>query len=149
MFAHRSNPARQRGFSYTETLIATVLIALALVPALEALQPGIQGSGIHQNQTENHYLLTTRLEEVLAQPFTDLEDAAQSAGGPNTPTDYSDSVNTTGGRTVNRQVYLSRYDGDNADADDAPFTGTDDGLLWVRVAIDDSEQAIETVIDSD
>ena len=57
-------------------------------------------------------------------------------------------MNTAEGRTVNRQVFLSRYDGDNADADDDPFTGTDDGLLWVRVAIDGSEQAIETVIDS-
>ncbi len=38
MFAHRSDPARQRGLSYTEILIATVLIAIALVPALEAMK---------------------------------------------------------------------------------------------------------------
>lgn len=148
MFVHSSDSSRQRGLSYIEALIAAVLIALTLVPAMEALQPGVQGSGIHQAQTENHYLLTARLEQVLAQPYADLEDAAKTAGGPGIPTSYSDSVNTAGGRTVSRRVFLWSYDGDNADGDDDPFTGNDEGLLWVRVAIDDSEQAIETVIDS-
>ncbi len=45
MFAHRSDPARQRGLSYTEILIATVLIAIALMPALEALQAGVRPDG--------------------------------------------------------------------------------------------------------
>jgi type II secretory pathway pseudopilin PulG len=133
------------GFSYTEVLVATMLIAVALVPALEALQPGIQGSGIQQIHTEDHSLLRAKLEQTLSQPFTDLEAAAQAAGDSTTPSSYSDSVNTAQGRTVNRQVFLSRYDGDNADTDDDPFTDTDDDLLWVRVGIQDTEQAIETL----
>jgi type II secretory pathway pseudopilin PulG len=140
---------KMTGFSYTEVLIATALIAVALVPALEALQPGIQGNGIHQNDTENHYLLQAKLEQVLAQPFTDLEAAAQAAGDSTTPTSYSDSVNTAQGRTVSRQVFLSSYDGDNADTDGDPFTGTDDDLLWVRVGIQDTEQAIEALTNND
>jgi Tfp pilus assembly protein PilV len=144
-----ASPAKQAGFSYIEALIATVLIALTLVPALEALQPGIQGVDIHLTQTENHYLRAAKLEETLAQPYADLVYAAKTAGGPGTPSTYSDSVNTAAGRTVNRRVYLWSYDGDNADGDDDPFTGNDEGLLWMRVAIEGSEQALETVIDSD
>ena len=42
-------------------------------------------------------------------------------------------------------VYLSLYDGDNADADDDPFTGTDADLLWIRVEIDGSVLSLQTV----
>lgn len=132
----------QSGFSYIEVLVATVLIATALVPALEALQPGIQASQIHRIQTENRYLLTAKMEDLLAEPFADLDAAA---GDASTPTSYSDSVTASGGRQVNRQVYLSRYDGDNADGDDDPFTDTDEGLLWVRVEIAGSPLALETL----
>ena len=45
------------GITYMEVLIATVLIVITLVPALEALQPGIAGSGIHETQAEDHYQL--------------------------------------------------------------------------------------------
>jgi type II secretory pathway pseudopilin PulG len=140
---------KMTGFSYTEVLIATTLIAVALIPALEAMQPGIHGNGIQGNDTENHYLLRDKLEQVLAQPFTDLETAALATGDPTTPSSYSDSVNTPQGRSVNRQVFLSPYDGDNADTDNDPFTGTDDDLLWVRVGIVDTEQAIEIVTYND
>jgi Tfp pilus assembly protein PilV len=75
----------QTGFSYVEVLVATVLIATALVPALDALQPGIQASQIHHVQTENRYLLTAKMEAVLAEPFADLDAAAvatrRGAGG--------------------------------------------------------------------
>jgi hypothetical protein len=44
---------------------------------------------------------------------------------------------------LTRQVYLSRYDGDNADGNGNVFDGTDEGLLWVRVEIEESGLAIE------
>ena len=40
---------------------------------------------------------------------------------------------------------MSRYDGDNADGDDDPLTGTDDGLLHVRVEIEDTVYVFETL----
>ena len=42
-------------------------------------------------------------------------------------------------------VFLFGYDGDNADADDDSFTGVDDGLMWVRVEIENSAQNFETI----
>ena len=44
---------RQAGFSYMELLIATLLIVIMLVPALDAMQSGIQGSGIHTQLAQN------------------------------------------------------------------------------------------------
>ena len=54
------------GLTYMEVLVATALIVATLVPAIDALRPGIQGTGIHEARTQRHYELTARLEEVLA-----------------------------------------------------------------------------------
>ncbi|MCK5190236.1 MAG: type II secretion system protein, partial [Methylococcales bacterium] len=56
----------QQGFSYIEVLVAMFIIAIALVPAMEALQSGIQGAGIHQQTTQQHYLLLSRMENLMA-----------------------------------------------------------------------------------
>ncbi len=132
---HKTPPALQRmaGFTYIEIIVATALIVVSLVPALDALSIGVKGGGIHETTTEDHYYLTARMEELLATPYNDLDAEALLVNNPTTPTAFSDSVTTAKGRTLQRQVYLSRYDADNADADDDFFTGTDAGLLWVRV----------------
>jgi len=128
-------PGKMAGLTYVEVLVATLLIVTTLVPALEALQPGIAGTGIHETLSEDHYQLIARLEEVLAEPFADLDNAETAAGNSTTPTSYSDVFTYQAGRQITRNVFLSRYDGDNADTDNDPFTGTDDGFLWVRVEI--------------
>ena len=130
------------GFSYTEVLVATFILAISLVPAIEALQTGVQGSVFHAAKANQHYRLTGRLEEVLAQPFSELEQAADTAGGPGV---IVDSFSDASGTERRRLVYLARYDADNADADDDPFTGTDHGLLWVRVQIEGTNDALETL----
>ena len=118
------------------------LIATVLVPALDALHSGVQAGDIHADEARMHFRLTGKIEEVLAQPFSELDSVAQAAGGPTVVIDaYSDPAGTTG----RRLVYVARYDGDNADADDDPFSGVDDGLLWVRVAIEGSPNAIESL----
>ena len=139
-------PTRMTGFSYVEVLIAVVLIVVALVPALDALIPGVAGSGIHETLAEDHYQLTGRLEQVLVEPYGQLNSAANAAGSPTTPTTYSDVFTYPNGRQITRNVFLSRYDADNADADNDPFTGTDDGLLWVRVAIAGTGMVIESLV---
>ena len=123
-----------------------VLIVVALVPALDALIPGVAGSGIHESLAEDHYQLTGRLEQVLVEPYGQLNSAANAAGSPTTPTAYSDVFTYANGHQITRNVFLSRYDGDNADADDDPFTGTDDGLLWVQVTIAGSGASIESLV---
>lgn len=143
----RPTPDSMSGLSYIEVLIAVVLIMIALVPALDALIPGVAGSGIHESIAEDHYQLTGKLEQVLAEPFGRLNSAANAAGSPTTPTTaYSDDVNYSDGRQIKRNVFIARYDGDNADADDDPFTGTDDGLLWVRVTIAGTGMGIESLV---
>ncbi len=136
---------RSAGFTYIEVLVATFILSISLLPALEALTAGIQGSAIHASHAEDTYLLRAKLEEVLAKSYTDLESAATAAGGPGNITSYSDTVPHADGRNVTRNVYLAAYDGDNADTDDDPHTGTDPDLLWVRVAIPDTLHVLETL----
>lgn len=126
---------RMAGLSYVEVLIATLLITVALVPALEALAPGVTGAVIHANRVEEHYARTSRMEELLAEPYALLDAAAEAAGSPANSTAYSDVVTLADGRQLARNVYLSQYDADNADADGDPFTGTEDDLLWLRVEL--------------
>lgn len=135
------------GFSYVEVLISVVLIAIVLVPAMEALQPGMAASGIHEIIAEDHYRLTGKMEEVLAEPFADLDAAAITAGSPTTATlSYSDIFTYPNGRQITRNVFIAQYDGDNADSDNDPFTGTDIGLLWVQVEIAGTALRLETLI---
>jgi hypothetical protein len=134
---------RETGFSYLEVLIATALIAVCLVPALDALSSGGKGHDLKASLAVDHYYLAAKLEEVLAQPFSYLDEAASKAGSPEVPSSYSDSVISTDGRVLTRQVYLSRYDGDNADGNNNVFDGMDKGLLWCRVEIEESGMGME------
>ncbi|MGB5259734.1 MAG: hypothetical protein WBO34_04340 [Gammaproteobacteria bacterium] len=134
------------GFAYIEVLIATLLIVVTLLPALQALYPAVAGAGIHGSRVEDHYQLVGRLEELLAEPFADLDAAATAAGNETTPTTYSDTITHPDGRQITRNVFLSRYDGDNADSDNNPFTGTEDDLLWIRVEIADTADGLESLL---
>lgn len=134
---------RMAGLSYVEVLVATALIAITLVPAMEALQPATLGMGIHESETVQHYHLTAMLEDVLAEPFADLDTEAMSINDPNLASTLYSDLPAADNR---RLVYLSRYDGDNADGNGNPFdSGMDEGLLWVRVEIEGTQQAIESL----
>jgi len=134
---------RMAGLTYVEVLIATVLMVIALVPAIDALRPAIQGSGIHASETALHYHLTAGLEDVLAAPFATLDTEAQALGDP---TVSSVLFSDTAGSTDRRLVFLSRYDADNADGDNDQFTGIDEGLIWVRVEVESTSHALETLV---
>lgn len=127
-----------------ELLIATLLITIMLVPALEAMQSGIQGSGIHTQLAQNQYRMISKMEQTLALPFSELLEQADLVADPTVliPAPYSDASGTE----FRRLVFLARYDGDNADGNNNPFNGTDAGLLWLRVTIENSPRALETVI---
>ena len=131
----------ESGLTLVEVLVTIVLLALILVPAINALQTGVVGADVHADIASGHFRLTSRLEELLAEPFADLSDAAIAAGAPTTPSSYSEPAGPPG-RLL---VYLSLYDGDNADGDDDPFTGTDPDLLWIRVDVEDAVHTLETV----
>lgn len=127
-----------------ELLIATLLIVMLLVPALDAMQSGIQGSGVHTGLARNNFRVIAKLEELLARPFAELQAQADAVGDSTVliPPPYSDPPGTTD----RRRVFIARYDGDNADIDDDVFTGVDDGLLWVRITINRTNYDIRTLV---
>jgi len=138
MTLRRKLARRQAGISYVETLLAVIVIAVSVVPATNALRGGMDSAQADVQATVNHYQMLGMLEEVLAEPFSTV--SAQAAG-LSVPTAYSDAA----GSADRRLVYISGYDGDNADADNDPFTGTDPDLLLVRVEIEGTVNAIQSL----
>jgi len=128
----------QVGISYVEILIAMIIIALTAIPASNALRGAMVAVNVDAVESANHFRLLARMEEVLAEPF---DTVSAQAMGSTTPTSYSDS----GGTPNRRLVYVSAYDGDNADTDNNPFTGVDAGLLWVRVEVEGSVAAFQAL----
>lgn len=129
------------GFSYLEVLITIVLIAIALIPAMQALQTAQIGSGVFQSQSSLHFHLNAKLEEVLAKPYSSLMIAATASASSTVPTSFSD----VSGSNDRRLVYLFGFDADDADGDSDPFTGVDNGLLWIRVEVEGTSNSIETL----
>lgn len=140
-----------QGFTYVEVLVASALIAIALVPAINALQTGILATNIHQNLTTLHYRRLQKMEELQAEPFGALLAAAKTAGAKTTASTYSDPAGT-----ANRcLVYMALYDADadpftladpNTDGDNDLYTGSTANLLWVRVETEGTGQNIEMLI---
>lgn len=120
---------RASGFSHAEVLAAAVLLALAVIPAIEALRAGAAVSDGFARQAVLSRELASRVEEVLAEPYAEL--AAEAAAAAGAPTAYSDPAGTAD----RRLVFLAGYDADGIDGDANPFTGADPGLLWVRAEI--------------
>jgi len=130
---------KKQGFSYIEVIIAVLFMSVVLVSGMEAIIGGIQTSELHQDYLVEQHHMKAKLEEILAQPFEAL-DAAK--GLPTTASSYSEAPATP----MRRLVYISAYDGDNLDTDDDGFTGTDSGLLWVRVEIENSSHGMATLV---
>lgn len=137
MNACRTFPKQQFGLSYVEVMIATVLIAISIVPIGNALSGALTAAQIDTLESENHYRLVEKMETVLAEPYADL---LAAAAGTVTASSYSDAPGVD-----RRLVYISAYDADNADADDDPFTGTDADILWIQVAIEGSVHSFEAL----
>ncbi|WP_157953723.1 type IV pilus modification PilV family protein [Oceanimonas marisflavi] len=129
----------QQGFSYLEALIATFIIGLTLVPAIEALQSGSQAASAHHQHRIDQPLLAGKMEQVLASEYGLL---ATAVAGPTTLSSLSDTVISSDGRSLQRQVYLAFYDGETGD----PFAAADTGLLWLRVELAGTPQALETLV---
>ncbi len=148
---HSYNNLQQKGFSYVEVLVATTLIAIALVPAMNALQTGILSADVHQSLTAEYYSQLQKMEELQATPFTSLLNAAKVATNNTTATSFSDAT----GAANRNLVYIALYDADaapftitdtNVDGDNDSYTGNTANLLWVKVITEGSAQGLETLI---
>lgn len=130
---------RRAGFSYMEVLIATTLIALALIPALDALRGSIDSTAANETLTTEHYHAQAYLADLAAESFDDLDMAAMVAGSPNVPSRYSDAPDTP----MRRLVFLSRYDFEASPP--APDPTASYGTIWMRVAIEGSAHGFEVL----
>jgi len=137
-----SSARRQTGASYVEVLIATLLIVISLVPMTDAVRGAFSGAAHQEASAVQQMLLIAKMEEVLAEPFSVLEQAAAEADGGAASSKFSDPA----GATNRRLVFLAMVDGDNADADDDAFTGTDPGLMWVRTEIEGTQLFVESLV---
>ena len=142
MKRYSDSKSRQAGVSYIEVLIAAVLLAAALAPGLDALSLAHMAPRANTLALEGVQRVASRMDEVLAEPFTALEAAAARAGSPDVPTDYSDPD----GQADRLLVYLAPYDGDDADGNGQPFDGADAGLIWIRVAAGDSPYSLAMLV---
>lgn len=145
------NRSRLHGFSYVEVLVATFILAVAIVPAMEAMQSGIRGAAVHESLTRQHYAITTTMENMLSEPYGSLLSAAQAAGNANTPGSYSDPA----GSADRVLVFVALYDADadpftlvdpDNDGDSNIYTGDTSNLLWLRVAIEGTEQSLQSLV---
>lgn len=131
--------ARQHGFSYVEVLVSVMLLAVLLVPALQALQSGIRDVAT-PSMAARPPLLLAKMEEVLSNPFPNLYAATYVAGGNTTGVNatLSDAV----GATDQRVVVLYRYD-----VSTKALSAGDTGLLYVSVyySADGSANALTTL----
>lgn len=124
---------RQYGINYVEVMIATVLLAICLVPALDSVTDAIASRGVAASTTRNDILcVKSHLELVSADPYSALLSAATATGSMAVASSYS-ALATASCPAL--QVYLGRYDADNAAS---PYVMTDTGLVMIKVAIQDN-----------
>lgn len=150
----------QSGISYVEVLLSMIILAAAIVPAMESLTTGLQTAAVHEDIIKNHHELMSRMQEVKSQSFSELLNAADTAGGYSSPSAYSD----TAGMESRILVYLSFYDTFDSDADGNEFTILDNdvdsdnnpyttpssetpiSILWVSIALENSDAALQTLV---
>ncbi len=128
-----------RGFAYMEVIIATVILALIIPPALDALNSGVASNRHTIADGQRQLKLVGRYEELMTGPYATL-DAAQA--GKATPSALSDPPGTPD-RVL---VYIAGWDADDADADGDPNTGVDPDILWMRLEIENTPLNIDTLV---
>ena len=136
-------PPVARGFAYVEVLVAAMLIAIALVPANEAFQAAFRQADWSRAMLAQHYRALASLEVTQAQAWGALMAAANATAGT-APSVYSDAAGTP----YRRLVYVARIDFDNADGDNNPATGTDNGVLRINVQVDGTPISLFAVVDN-
>jgi len=122
------------GFGYIEILVATALLVISLMPAINAIYASSQLSQQNKRLAAGHFKLRSKMDTVLAENYSVLESEALSLNSHTAISAvFSDPVGTPERRTVR----LSRYDVDDIDNDGDPFTGKDDSMLWISVEVED------------
>ncbi len=132
----------QRGFAYAEVLLSVMLLAILLVPALQALNTGIAGSAGATGLAARQLNLRSKMEEILSKPFSQLYAETYLSGG-NTTTSVSASLSDASGTANRRLVVFYRFD-----ATSNALSANDTGLLVVNVyyEADGNAMALNTLV---
>ena len=130
----------QRGFSYAEVLLSVMLLAILLVPAMQALNTAILGGS--SNQLTRQLNLRSKMEEVLSKPFGVLYAETYLSGG-NTTTSVSTIFSDAAGTADRRVVVFYRFD-----AATNALSSNNTGLLYVSAyyEADGSTSALNTLV---
>lgn len=124
------------GLAYIEVMVALVLVVMALVPALSALQGSVRGSQVLGAIAARDTSLRGKMEEVMSLPFDTLNAETFLTGG-NTTSSVSAALSDAAG-AERRIVILYRTDG-------SVLSSADTGLVRVRVAYEAGGTALETL----
>lgn len=119
------NSSAQRGFAYAEVLLSVALLAILLVPAMQALSTAISAST--GNLAARQLALRSKMEEVLSRPFNTLY-AETYPPGTNTVSSVSATFSDAANAPASRAVVLYRFD-----AASNVLSNGDTGLLFVSV----------------
>ncbi len=135
-------PGGKEGFAFLEVLVAAVILAIALVPASNALLAAGEQGRLSRERLAVEYLARAKLETALAASWQTLDEEAIKSAGVAASTLWSDPM----GQINRRLVYVSAHDLDNADGDNNSLTGVDAGVLRVRVEVSDTNILYETLV---
>ena len=124
-YNHHRVSMSSAGFSYVEILLSIVLVGVLLVPALDALRTAITGTSAMAAGASGSEL-QSKMEEVVAAPFSKLYAETYVSGG-NTTTSVS-AFSDPSGAARRRLVVIYRYD-----ALLRALASTDTGLVLVSV----------------
>lgn len=130
----------QRGISYAETMIAVMILGVCLVPALNALNSGAIGAATVTAPESESLCVKSHLEKVMAEPYSYLVRAANTAGSLDKPTSYSVIADSL---CPALQTFIAHYDPDNTLN---RFPSADTGLLFMRVATNDGSASFTTLV---
>ena len=133
---------RAAGLSYIEALVGVLLLALAITPALDALDASLRADGARAQAERWRSQLADCLEQrINLLPYW-LADAASDAGGPGVASWLSDPADAEH-RCL---VYVAHYDPLDLDGDGDPFSADPSDPLWVRVTVDGQPLSLATLV---
>jgi hypothetical protein len=120
---------RAGGFSYVEVVLATLLLAVCIVPATNALRNGAAAPQIVASQTKAMLCIKSQMEKVVAEPYHNLVLASGTLATPSAT--YSLAADS---QCPARNIYIARYNPDGFPV----FPASDTGLLYINASVPDA-----------
>ncbi|MEC5217196.1 hypothetical protein RCH09_002153 [Actimicrobium sp. GrIS 1.19] len=123
---------RAAGFSYVEVVLATVLLAVCIVPATNALRNGASAPQIVATQGHAMLCIKNQMEKVIAEPYHNLVLASGTLATPSAT--YSLAADS---QCPARNIYIAKYNPDGF----PNFPNADTGLLYINASVPDGAVA--------